>query len=329
VIGFARFVDDQRALAIIVEAFFYEPNKGDQTMSENQRSIELQTALQQLRLYKESTKKGLTAAATAGATEPVASATATAANSVVVDPGGATFATIGEAIASITDASQEKQYLLYIGPGTYNEKVILKPWVFLQGSGQGVTFISQPPASDAFSRGTVIAASNSGVGSLTINCIGGGWGNWNTSLGCAGVTAFYAEDLFLNVDDGGNAGVNLDNVGIDINFENSGGSTVYFAYCSMLSNAQNSESGSLNLDANDNAYVEVTDSKLVAAGGGQSFGAISNGGASLNIFDSYISGITYALYIPDGNSTIIATNCQIEGPVSPDVQIVNDPPPSE
>lgn len=298
-------------------------------MSENQRGVELQNALQQLRLYKESTKRGLTAAATAGGTSPAASASAATTNSVVVDPGGATFQTIGEAIASITDASQEKQYLLYIGPGTYNEKVILKPWVFLQGSGQGVTIITQPPTADAFSRGTVIAASNSGVGSLTISCTGGTWGNWSTSLGCAGVTAFYAEDLYLNVDDENNAGVNLDNVGIDINFENSGNSTVYFAYCGMLSNAQNSESGSSNLDANDNAYVEVTDSKIVAAGGGQSFGVLSNGGASVNLFSSYISGGTFALDIPDYNSTLIATNCQIEGPVSSGVQIINDPPPSE
>lgn len=298
-------------------------------MPENQKSLDLQAALQHLRLFQESTKKGLTAAATAESAAPAAAVSAPAANSVVIDPGGATFATINEAIASITDASQQKQYLLTISPGTFNEKVILKPWVFLQGSGQGITFITQPPASDAFSRGTVIAASNSGVAGLTITCIGGSWGNWNTALGCAGVQAFYAEDLFLNVDDGGNAGVNLNTVGIDINLENSGGSTVYFAYCGMLSNAQNSESVSSNLEANDNAYVEVTNSKLVASGGGQSFGALSNGGASLNLFDSYISGGTFALDIPDYNSTLIATNCQIEGPVSANVQIVNDPPPSE
>ena len=35
---------------------------------------------------------------------------ADAGNSVQVDPGGATFPTIGAALASITDASQKKQY---------------------------------------------------------------------------------------------------------------------------------------------------------------------------------------------------------------------------
>jgi pectin methylesterase-like acyl-CoA thioesterase len=296
-------------------------------MAENQKKAELQAALQQLRLFQESTRKELTATAAAGSSSPAASTSTATANSVVVDPGGATFATIGEAIASITDASQQKQYLLTIGPGTYSEKVVLKPWVFLQGAGQGTTIITAPATNDVFSRGTVVAASNSGVGSLTINCLGGAWGDWNTALACAGVTAFYAEDLFLNVDDGNNAGINLQTVGIDINLPNSGNSTVYLAYCGMLANAQNSESVAMNLLAYDNSYVEVTDSKMVGAGGSQSFGGASDGGASLNIFDSYISGVTFALDIP-GNGTLIATNCQIEGPVSSGVQIVNDPPPA-
>src|ERR1051325_836518 len=109
-----------------------------------------------------------------------------AGNSVQVDPGGAVFPTIGAALASITDASQKKQYLLTVGPGTYNEQVTLKPWCYLYGSGQGQTIVAWPPPSDAFSRGTIISASNSSVANMTVTCVGGSWGDWSTAVNVGG-----------------------------------------------------------------------------------------------------------------------------------------------
>src|SRR5688500_9782433 len=78
------------------------------------------------------------------------------ANTVKVNPGGQTFPTIGAALASITDASIRKQYLITAGPGTYNEQVILKPYVYLHGSGSDQTTVTAPPVSqDNFlNRGT-------------------------------------------------------------------------------------------------------------------------------------------------------------------------------
>jgi hypothetical protein len=315
-------------------------------VSENPKSVELHAALQQLRLYQELQQNSATAAtseaasitteaisdampaATAAGSDAVPAAEPVAPNVVTVSPGGGIFPTISAAIASITDASLKKQYLLTVSPGTFNERVVMKPWVFVQGSGQENTIITAPPTSDVFSRGTVVGASNSGISNLTISCIGGTWGDWSSALVCAGAVAFYAEALVLTVTDSGNAGINLETVGIDINLPNSGGSQVYFAYCYIQSVGENGESTSANLSANGNAYVEVTNSKLIAQGGGQSFGALSDSGASLNIFDSYIQGGTYALYIPS-NGAITATNCQIDGQVSNGVQIINDPPPSE
>src|SRR6184192_2933752 len=93
-------------------------------------------------------------------------------NSVQIDPGGATFPTIGAALASITDASQKKQYLLTVGPGTYNEQVTLKPWCYLHGSGQDQTTVIAPPTQDAYARGTIISASNSSISDMTVTCLG-------------------------------------------------------------------------------------------------------------------------------------------------------------
>src|SRR5205085_11779632 len=102
-------------------------------------------------------------------------------NTVSVDPGGATFPTIGAALASITDASQKKQYLLSVGPGTYNEQVFLKPWCYVQGAGRDQTTVTWPPTSQFLQRGTIVGASNSNIGGMTIACGGGSWGTWNTA----------------------------------------------------------------------------------------------------------------------------------------------------
>src|SRR5947208_9058311 len=86
---------------------------------------------------------------------------ALAGNSVQIDPGGATFPTIGAALASITDNSLQKQYLLSVGPGTYAETVTLKPYCYLQGAGQAQTLVTAPPTQEQYGRGTIITSSNS------------------------------------------------------------------------------------------------------------------------------------------------------------------------
>jgi hypothetical protein len=74
----------------------------------------------------------------------------------------------------------------------------------------------------------------------------------------------------------------------------------------------------------NDANAELTESKVVAEGGLQSNGVQSNGGATVNLYNCSVSGGTWALEIPDGASTLVATNCQIDGPIGQGVQIVNN-----
>ena len=289
-------------------------------MSGNQNQFDSAALASNLRVFRDTVKAALSANANVAAP---------AANIVKVSPGGQTFSTIGEAIASITDASLEKQYVIYAGPGTYNEQVTLKPYVYLQGAGVGVTIITSPPGAEQWSRGTIVASSNSSIGNLTAMCNGGSWGNWDTALFCSNTVGFYAENVTLSVDDNGAGGINMAAVAINDTAASGAPTQVYIAYSTVTSSAESNESMSWGLDVNNRAYVEVTDSKIVATGGSEAWGASSNGGASLNLFSSYIQGVQFALNIPDFNSTLIATNCQISGPVANGVQIVNDPPPSE
>jgi hypothetical protein len=257
------------------------------------------------------------------AEETRAAAAALSGNCVRLDPGGATFPTIGAALASITDNSLKKQYLLSIGPGTYAETVALKPYCHLQGSGQAQTLVTAPPTQEQFGRGTMITSSNSSISDLTVSCTGGTWGNWSTALNVGGSTPFYAENVTLISDDEGNAGINSETVAVNWNPSVEGPSQVYLAYATVLSNMQSSESTAVAMIVNA-ANAEVTESKIVATGGDQAFGLTTSQGAGVTLFNSAVQGATYALYMSDGSGSVVATNCQLDGPVSPGVQVVND-----
>ncbi len=45
------------------------------------------------------------------------------------------FTSIQDAIESIHDADQKLQYQVLIGPGTYNERVKTKEYIFVVGAG--------------------------------------------------------------------------------------------------------------------------------------------------------------------------------------------------
>lgn len=243
-------------------------------------------------------------------------------NSVQIDPGGQTFPTIGAALASITDASQQKQYLLTLSPGTFDETVTLKSWCYLQGSGQDQTVVTAPPTPDQYGRGTIITASNSSVSNMTISSVGGSWGQWATALNIGGSSPFYAEQVMLVTDDQGNAGINSETVAVNWNPSVPGPSQAYLAYATVIANMQSNESVAVAMIVND-ATAELTESKVVGEGG-QSYGVQSNGGATVNLYNCSATGSTFALSIPDGGSTLIATNCQITGPVGQGVQVVNN-----
>ena len=239
---------------------------------------------------------------------------------VRVNPGAVSFATIGEALESITDSSARKQYVLTIAPGTYEERVTLKPYCFLRGSGQEETIVTAPPTPQQLGRGTIVTASNSGISDLTVRCVGGSWSEWSTALNVGASSPFHAEDVTLVTDDEGNVGVNGETVGVNWNPSEAGPSQVFLARATVISK-MSAQSVAVALLVND-AQAQVTASKVVASGGTQSFGVHANGGATVTLEDCEISGETFALAIPDGRSRLVAKGCRIDGPVGPGVQVV-------
>lgn len=239
-------------------------------------------------------------------------------NSVQVQPGGATFSTITDALNSITDASMKKQYLVQVGPGTYNEVVNCKPWVFIMGAGQGATIVTAPAVQDFANKGVVRGASNSAVQNMTITVTGQSWGDWAIGVICETQQNFDLENCDVQVLAAG-AGVNMIGIAVDYT-ATAGGSQVHIAYSSISAGGGTMPTGLL---AFSGSYVEITDSKIVASDANTSWGAASNGASNLYLYNCSVAG-TMSLTIPDHASSITARDCQLTGPYDQGVVIIND-----
>lgn len=248
-------------------------------------------------------------------------AAALAANTVTVSPGGQTFPTIGAALASITDARLQKQYVVQIGPGTYNEVVVCKPYVYLQGAGADQTTITAPAAAQQMDKGTVKGCSNSAVQDVKIVSSGTTWGCWAAAVDCNAAVNFDIENCSLEANDGtAQGGTNLVTVSIDYSAVG-GGSQVNIAYSTILANGGGQPIGLLSFA---HGFVEITDTKIVAQNANTTWAAASNGGSTLNLYNCLASG-TMSLVIPDYSSAITATDCQLVGGTSPGVVIKTGP----
>jgi hypothetical protein len=240
-----------------------------------------------------------------------------AANTVTVQPGGKTFSTITAALNSITDAKLQKQYMVQVGPGTYNEVVVCKPWVFISGASTNQTFITAPASQNQWDKGTVKAASNSAIQNVSVRSVGTSWGTWATAVDCTAAVNFSIENCDLEAN--GQTGVNLVALAVDYS-SSGGGSQVNVAY-SMVGGHGDADSNPSAILVYARAYLHVMDSKVVADPGGSSWGASASYESTIELFGSTVAGGGMSLVLPDGSGHITATDCKLVGPYSPGVVI--------
>jgi hypothetical protein len=156
---------------------------------------------------------------------------------VWVAKSGGDFTSVQAALDSITDATADKPYLIRIAPGIYTEQVTLKPFVALEGAGEGKTILrwtgSNTSPDDSGESVTVRGANNTELRLLTIESVAGGHQyavalqNSNTSPTLIHVTVTASGGAFNNIGVYNNASsLTMDNVTVTA----SGGAFSYGVY---------------------------------------------------------------------------------------------------
>jgi hypothetical protein len=93
-------------------------------------------------------------------------------NVVVVAKSGGDYTSIQAALNSITDVSESNPYLIWVAPGVYTEKVTMKPYVDIEGSGELATKITYTGDPSLYA-GTVEGVTNAELRFLTVESVGG------------------------------------------------------------------------------------------------------------------------------------------------------------
>jgi pectin methylesterase-like acyl-CoA thioesterase len=247
-----------------------------------------------------------------------------AANQVTVSPGGQTFPTIQAAIDSIQDAKLQKQYVVQIGPGTYEEVVTCKPWVFLQGAGSGQTIVTAAAVLNEMDKGTIRASSNSAIQNMSVRSAGASSGGWVTAVDCNGTVNFAIENCVLEANAGiapDGATTNIVTVALDYS-ATGGGSQVNIAYCTIVGDGGTQPTG---LVAYAKSFANVTSSKIIARNAQTSWGAAANASSAITLYNCVVAG-TMSLMLPDSSAKITATDCTLDGPYSDGVIVINNAP---
>jgi hypothetical protein len=200
---------------------------------------------------------------------------------IYVAESGGDYPTITAALNSITDAIATKPYLVRVAPGVYAEQVTMKPYVSIEGAGEGTTIIKftgsniSPQLENT--SATVIGANNAELRFLTVQSDGTG--------------KIYAIAICNRAASPKLSHLTLIAAGVVSTGCNSG-----------LSNYSSSAPVLTNLTIN-------------AAGGvDYSFGVYNYSSSSPTIYSSRITGVTNS--VNNTNSTSKIANTMLDGPVT-------------
>lgn len=249
-------------------------------------------------------------------------------NVVIVAKSGGDFTTIAAALDSITDASASNRYLIFVAPGAYNERVTMKEFVDIEGSGELTTKITFTGSGSA-TTGTLLGANNAELRFITVENTGSGnlaiaIYNNNASPRLTNITTSASGGTDANcgvyntnsssptmMDVTANASGGTYNVGlfngtsssttmINVTASASGGTDenigVYNAYASpTMTNITASASGGTSSVGvfNDSSSTTMTDVKASASGGDANsgvFNALSSSPMMTNVIASASGG---------------------------------------
>jgi hypothetical protein len=192
-------------------------------------------------------------------------------NVIVVSESGGDFTSIQAAVDSITDASWDNRYLVWIGPGQYDEQVTLKPFVDLQGAGSTATDIrfASGSANEPPDTATLTLSSNVSVRQLRLLTTGTAAHNAAilAPAGTYGTTISHVN--------AGAPGAGITNYGIVVS-----GADTYLDLEHVNAQAGNGSDMNVGLLNTADANVTAADSSFRASGGDHAYAIINRGAGS-------------------------------------------------
>lgn len=173
-----------------------------------------------------------------------------------------------DALASITNASAQKPYLIVIGPGTYilNQQLIMKPFVNIVGSGRAVTILKGGVSSNQFddSAAFLITADNTRISDLSIE------NNVDSLSFCFGIKNSAQGNDIIDI------GVIASGCAFAVGIQNSSAETA-IARVSIKVHGSNNTVG---ID-NSTSTLDVSHTTIFGSGNTSNVGVRNNGGHSL------------------------------------------------
>ncbi len=247
------------------------------------------------------------------------------ANKVIVQPGGKTFTTIQTAIDSITDASEKLWYSVLCSPGTYNERVILKPWVFVIGMDESAdnTIIT----ADTKQGTPIMAASNSGVTACTIISTATSATGYPCAVECNGAVNFRLTGCKAYTKHGPEHfhPRMIHTVAMNIYDGRGDVASMVISSCEIHQECEaNSDGPSMEAVAGgEGSTMNVYNSKISCINSPCYAGALFALGGNIEAIDCNISCPKMALDIGAEGGTLKAVNCNITGGIGKGVIVVN------
>jgi hypothetical protein len=174
------------------------------------------------------------------------------------------------AIDSITDASEDNPYLVWVAPGEYLESVTMKPYVHLQGAGQETTVISSTVTSEDFPpiNATLVMTSHVTVRDLQI--VNNGAGELIAGLiATAGVVDAKVTDVKVMAHGNSEQNFAIFTIGSSLTFE------------SVTASSQNGTLSNTGMYNDEGSEVELVDCSAAGTGGYQAYGIYNFGDSFL------------------------------------------------
>ena len=251
------------------------------------------------------------------------------ANKVIVQPGGNVFTKIQDAIDSIQDASEKCWYQVLCSAGTYEERITLKPWVFVTGMDETTDNTIITCNTTGSPTGTIIAASNSGVTGCTIISMAVKGGDTPCAVFANGVENFKLIGCKVYTKQSVSAHfAAICTVALNFYKYGSGKASMHISSCEISQECQATSTGpSMEAVAADvNATMEVYNSKISCVGASDYAGALVATGGKITVEISDISCPNMALDTASDSSggSIKAIGCKISGGVGKGVVVVDE-----